>query len=223
VALRILIAVLAPALASAQLASNLVLQISTETAPPGGSVQLKLSLTAPALVGTGRIVLDLDPTVFGNIGTVSVFSAAGDVYGIATVQGQHLDASFTSPSGGIGQLRNLPVLVATVPILQSANPGTVATVTADASQSAWQDAWGNAISVAVAAGFVTVGGTLSIQNVTSTGAKLRWRLYTPNHRNHRWGCHRFHRICQPSGNRRHPCRPYRDYGQESHLARSQRW
>lgn len=150
-------------------APSLTMQISNETAPAGGWVQLKVSLSAPALVGSGRIVMDLDPTVFGNIGTVSVFSASGDAYGIATVQGQELDASFTSPSGGIGQLPNLPILVATVPILQSVKPGSVVTVSANASESTWQDTQGNTYSVSVTAASVTVGGTLSIQSVTPAG------------------------------------------------------
>jgi hypothetical protein len=35
-------------------AASLTLQISNETAPAGGWVQLKVSLSAPALVGSGR-------------------------------------------------------------------------------------------------------------------------------------------------------------------------
>ena len=153
-------------------AAPLTLQISQETAPAGGWVQLKISLAVPALVGSGRIVMDLDPSVFGNIGKVSVFSAAGDAYGIATAQGQHLDASFTSPSGGIGQLRNLPILVATVPILQTGAPGAVAAIAADPSQSTWQDPMGNAYSVTVVPGSVTAGGSLSVQGVTPGGGIL---------------------------------------------------
>jgi hypothetical protein len=153
-------------------APPLTLQISQETAPAGGWVQLKISLAVPALVGSGRIVMDLDPSVFGNIGTVSVFSAAGDAYGIATAQGQHLDASFTSPSGGIGQLRNLPILVATVPILQNAAPGAMAAIAVDPSQSTWQDPMGNTYSVTVVPGSVTFGGSLSVQGVTPGGGLL---------------------------------------------------
>jgi uncharacterized protein (TIGR03437 family) len=150
----------------------LTVQVSTEIAPAWGWVQVKLSLAAPALVGSGRIVMDFDPTVFGPIGTVAVFSAAGDALGFATVQGQHLAASFASPSGGIGQLRNLPVLVATIPVLQNAKPGTVVSIAADASQSTWQDPKGNTYSVVVTPGSVTVAGSLSIQSVTPGGGNV---------------------------------------------------
>lgn len=61
----------------------LTLQISNDTAPAGGWTQIKISLTAPHPVAAGKLVMDLDPSVFASIGSISVFSAEGDAYGMA--------------------------------------------------------------------------------------------------------------------------------------------
>jgi hypothetical protein len=61
--------------------------VSNETAPPGGTVQLKFSLSRPALIATGRLSVDLDPTMFASVTTASVFSANGDAYGFAQITG----------------------------------------------------------------------------------------------------------------------------------------
>jgi uncharacterized protein (TIGR03437 family) len=160
---------LAPPLFAQAPSPALAIQVSNETAPSGGWAQVKISLAAPALVASGRVVIDFDPSIFGNIAAAAVFSAQGDALASITVQAQHLDASFSSPSGGIGQLQNLPVLVATIPILGGVAPGTVAAVSADPSQSVWQDPYGNTYSVTATPGSVTVSGSLSIQNVSPGG------------------------------------------------------
>ena len=147
----------------------LAIQVSNETAPSGGWVQVKISLTAPALVAGGRIVINFDPSIFGNIASAAVFSAQGDALASITTQAQTLDASFSSPSGGIGQLQNLPVLVATIPILGGVASGAVAAISADPSQSAWQDPYGNTYPVTATPGSVTIAGSLSIQNVSPGG------------------------------------------------------
>jgi hypothetical protein len=46
--------------------------------------------------------MSFDPSVFGAIANVAVFSAKGDAVGVAVVGGQSLDVNFNSPSAGIG-------------------------------------------------------------------------------------------------------------------------
>lgn len=151
-------------------AANLTLQISNETAPPGGFAQIKVTLPSPALIGQGGLVLTLDPTVFGTPAAVATFSSAGDAFGFASVSNQQATASFTSPSASIGQLPGLPVLTITVPVLSSAAPGTITAITASASN--WTDAAGSAYTVTVAPGSVTIGGSLSVQNLAPGGGLL---------------------------------------------------
>src|ERR1035438_9351404 len=44
-------------------AANLTLQISSETAPPGGWAQIKISSPTPQLISSGRLVMQFDPAV----------------------------------------------------------------------------------------------------------------------------------------------------------------
>ena len=150
-------------------AANLALQVSSKTAPPGGWAQITISVATPALIAAGRIVVNFDPSVFGPIVNVSVFSAAGDAEGVAVVVGQSLNVTFNAPSAGIGQLSGLPVLTVTVPVLASAVTGTVRAITIDPSQSPWTDGSGNAYTVTATPGSLTVGGVLSVENISPGG------------------------------------------------------
>ena len=156
-------------------ANNLSLQISSETAPAGGWAQIKIYSATPQLVTAGRVLMKFDPTVFGSVAGVAVFSAQGDAVGVATVNGQSLDVTFSSKAGGIGQLPHLPVLTVTVAILASAPVGTVSPITLDASRGGWLDAQNNNYSVTSAPGSVTVGGNLSVRDVTPAGTLVRIR------------------------------------------------
>ena len=116
--------------------------------------------------------MDLDPAVFGNITGIAVFSAVGDAIGFATVQSRHLEAHFSSKSGGIGQLPGIPVFTVQVPVLATAPAGSKNTITLDPGTSQWTNPQGSIYSVSVATGDLTVGGTLSIQNATPGGGLL---------------------------------------------------
>jgi uncharacterized protein (TIGR03437 family) len=151
-------------------AANLTLQLSNETAPPGGWAQIEVTLPAPALIGQGTLVVTLDPAVFGVVSAVATFSATGDAFGDATVSSGQVSASITSASASIGQLPGLPVLTFTIPVLSTAAIGTVSPVTATATN--WTDAAGKAFTVTVGAGSVTIGGTLSVQNLSPGGGLM---------------------------------------------------
>ncbi len=153
-------------------AADLALQISSETAPAGGWAQIKVFSATPQHVSSGRIVMNFDPAVFGPISAVAVFSAQGDAMGVATVSGQSLDVTISSAAGGIGQLPHLPVLTVTIPVLASAPVGTVNAITLDASRGGWTDAQKNAYTVTITPGSVTVGGSLSVQNLAPGGGLL---------------------------------------------------
>jgi uncharacterized protein (TIGR03437 family) len=159
-------------LAAAPANRELALRVSSETAPAGGWAQIRVFAAAPHLVAGGSISMDFDPAIFGSIASVAVFSATGDALGYANVNGQHVDAHFSSPSGGIGQLPNLPLFVVSIPVLAGAKAGAAAAVTLDASGSPWTDAQGNTYTVTVNSGAVTVGGGLAVASVTPGGGIL---------------------------------------------------
>jgi uncharacterized protein (TIGR03437 family) len=155
----------------AQVPAPLALRISAETAPSGGWVQLKIYAAAPALIASGSISMDLDATMFGGISQVAVFSALGDAIGYANVTAQHVDAHFSSPAGGIGQLLELPILAVTVPINATPKPGATVQVTVDPTGSTWQDPLQNPYSVTASPAQFTVGGSVSVESI-SPGAGL---------------------------------------------------
>jgi uncharacterized protein (TIGR03437 family) len=167
-----LIFCVATLLAAAPASQGLVLQVSSETAPAGGWAQIKVFAATPHLVAGGSISMDFDPAVFGNIASVAVFSATGDALGYANVQGQHVDAHFSSSSAGIGQLPSLPLFAVWIPLLAGAKAGASTAVTLDPTGSPWTDAQGNTYSVTVNSGAVTVGGGLSVASITPGGGLL---------------------------------------------------
>jgi Viral BACON domain len=167
-------------LASAQ--ASLTLEVSSETAPAGGWAQIKVFASSPTLIASGALSVDLDPTVFGNIAGVAVFSATGDAIGFANVNGRHVDAQFSSNSASIGQLPGIPVFQISAPVLDGVAAGATVPVTLKPSAPSgpspyypaptWQDAKGNTYSVTVNPGQFTVGGTLSIESVSPGGGLL---------------------------------------------------
>ncbi len=111
-----LLALLPGALASSN--PTITLQVSSETAPPGGYAQFKIYLTEPALVSTAHIAMRLDPSIFGSPSIVAAFSATGDQIGNAGINDlSQLAANVSSPSASLGQLPGLPVFVVNVPVL----------------------------------------------------------------------------------------------------------
>ncbi|HEY3377552.1 MAG TPA: hypothetical protein VGL77_08660, partial [Armatimonadota bacterium] len=152
--------------------SVIELRIANETVPAGGTVQIKIFLAAPTPILTGRIVMKLDPAVFGPIASVNVLSATGDAFGYAKVEGQQVDAHFTSLSGGVGRLRNQPVMMISVPVLPGAVRGLSAPVIVDSGGTRWKDVDGTEYGITAKPGAVTVGGVLSIQSVTPGGGLL---------------------------------------------------
>ncbi len=177
-----LVPVLIVASAHAGTCPSLTLQISNETAPAGGWAQIKVFATPPRQITVGALTMDFDPAVFGDISNVAVFSATDDAAGYARVKGKHVDAHFSSPSGGIGQLPNLPVFVVSIPVLAGVPAGATSLLTLDPTGSpgnyylqsgpAWQDKAGNACSTTVSPATLRVGGSMSVQNLTPGGGLL---------------------------------------------------
>jgi uncharacterized protein (TIGR03437 family) len=155
--------------ASAQSAGpSLTLVVTNETAPAGGSVQIKVFAAAPCRITSGTLVLRLDFPIFGGPSDAMVFSANGDAWGSWNIYNR-VYGQFTSPSGGIGQLPGLPVLVQPVSVAAGLAKGTTANVTLDLSASYLYDLNGNLYSITAIPGTITIGGTLSIQSVTPGG------------------------------------------------------
>ena len=168
IALQVLLATLALATTT----SSASVSVSNETVPAGAVVQLKFTLSKPALIAAGELAMDLDPTIFGSVTSASAFSANGDAYGLVQIKGLHVDVQFGSLTGGVGQLPGEPMVVLTATVLGTAAAGQTASVTADPTRAIWTDPQQNTYSVTVTPGSVTIGGTLSTASVTPGGGLL---------------------------------------------------
>jgi hypothetical protein len=137
----VLLCIALGSLASAGLhAANLgvMASVSCPTVPPGGTAQITIALPSPIAFTHGTIAVDLDPTVFGNISAVNVFSASGDQQGFAMLQGLHTNVQFGAESGGIGRLPNMPMVEITAQVLSTARVGATGSVTVQ-STAVWYE------------------------------------------------------------------------------------
>ncbi len=123
-------------------AADLQLQVSNETVPAGAMANIKITAVTPQPIGSGQIVMDFDPAVFGDIAGVSVFSVNGDAVGVATAKGQHLEVTFVSPLSGIGRSPGFPILQVTIPVLATAALGAAAAITFDPKNVVATDSYG---------------------------------------------------------------------------------
>ncbi len=162
-----LVVLLCAALSAQSAGPALTLIVANETVPAGGWVQIKVFAATPCNITSGTLGLDFGSASFEASGDAMVFSATGDVWGswytYSRVRGQ-----FTSPSGGIGQLPGLPVLVLPVQVAGLAT-GTAMSVTVDLFASQLYDPNGKLYTITAVPGTITIGGTLSIQSVTPGG------------------------------------------------------
>src|SRR5258708_4067507 len=122
--------------------SSLAIDISAPSVAPGAVAQIRITLTTSHRISSGSVVMDFDPTVFGPVIAVDVFSAAGDQYGMANIKGLHVDAQFNSDSGGIGRLPGVPLLTITIPVLASAGSAGAA-INMVTGTTPWRDVDGN--------------------------------------------------------------------------------
>jgi len=113
--------------------------------------------------------MDFDPSVFGGITNISVFSATGDALGFAHVNGNHVDAQFSSTSGGIGQVQGLPAFVVSLPVLSGLSAGQKTAVAVSMANVQLNDVYGNAYSTSAVAGTFQVGGGMAVQSVNPAG------------------------------------------------------
>jgi uncharacterized protein (TIGR03437 family) len=152
--------------------SPLPLQISAAETPAGATAQIRIYLASPHQIASGRLVVDLDAAVFGPASAVDVFSATGDQVGVANIRDRHIEAQFSSITGGIGQLPGLPAVTILAPVLATAKTGETGSITISPGDIPWKDVQGNQYLPAVQPGRIKVGGNISVNSVSPGGGLL---------------------------------------------------
>lgn len=143
-------------------------RITSETLPSGGLMQIKMMLTAPRPIIVGSGGFDMD-AAFDGVEGVSLFSPAGDAYGVAVRQGRRFVARVVSPQASLGTQLDYPFLVVAATIRPGLAAGTRIPIAFDPSTT-FQGPGGSTYPMpAPQSGELTIGGSISITNVVPGG------------------------------------------------------
>jgi hypothetical protein len=168
---RLLIGTFAIAIAAGAAAQNIVgLRIADEAAPAGSIVQLKVQITEPKPISTGRGTIRTSgvSTIHG----IVLMNEGQDTYGVATVDGNDLSFNIVSPSSAFGTQSDYPI-VGVAGTVANASSGTVFPLQLDGSAFAFRDPSGAVYSMEIQDGHLTVTpGAIAIGDVKPGSAVM---------------------------------------------------
>jgi hypothetical protein len=177
-----LLLVVRPGIASAgDSGSAAGLSVASPTVPPGGLLQMQVFMTEPkpilkgrqrvrsqaatsAAVNSAAAVADI-VSPLGAVRDAAIFSAGGDVSGVAVTDSGGTQFFFSSPLTTYGTSTDIPVITLAYPVRATARAGQSMDLTLDADDSQWLNPKGKPYSFELKSGVMTVGGTLSITDV----------------------------------------------------------
>jgi hypothetical protein len=150
--------------------NGLSLKVLDETVPPGGFVQMKVTVTEPKpiIIGMSRIFY---PGVLGAVQGLLIPDAP-DAAGVAVIGDHTLAVRTVSPNGTIGTSTAGPAVVVTIAAPPTARAGASGALNLDPATSFYEDPSGNQYPLEIKQGTVRVGGTLSITDVLPGGGFL---------------------------------------------------
>ncbi len=139
---------------------GLTFQFRDETAPAGGTVQMKLEDSDGSPISGGRPAFAYDESVFDAVSGIGVFASTGETAGAAVIDGNHVGFSYVTTTPLVG---DHPIMTVALRIRPGTARGTRTEFTLDSS-SRWTVA-GEVVRPRVSSGEVTVGGRAAISNV----------------------------------------------------------
>ena len=159
------------------------LSVDSPTVPPGGTLQMQVFVTEPNPILKGKQGVKLAAVraaalvapvaaiaapapLLGAIRDASLFSTSGDVSGVAVGKSGGTQVFFTSPLTSFGTALDTPVMTIQVPVSAVGAVGQTVDLTLDPYNSLWYDPASNLYPVELKSGLMTVGGTLSVSDVT---------------------------------------------------------
>ena len=148
--------------------SGVSIKVLNSSAPPGGTIQLTVTLTEPKPIVTAGAGISFDTGVLGPVMGVALYGPAGassDAAGAAVPNGNALTVRTTSPSGAFGTDAAVPILAVTLGVRPDAPVGSDSRLVLDPATSFWIDPLGQPYAQQVKNGNFEVGGTVSINDV----------------------------------------------------------
>jgi hypothetical protein len=139
---------------------DLKFRIADETAPAGGTVQMKVRTTEVTPISGGRGRLSFNAAFFDGVSGIGVFAPTGEVAGAAVADGNQVAIAFVTTTPVTG---DYPVLTVALRIRPDIAAGSRTTFTLDPSSR-----WilnGAVVPARVSPGTVTAGGSVAISDV----------------------------------------------------------
>jgi hypothetical protein len=151
-------------------AKQVALFVPNETAPPGGLAQMKFMVTEPTPISSGTTSFSCDAGVFDDVWGIELFNPAGDVNGVAMIDGSQVKIQYITSSGAQGT--DYPIMTVALHVRPDAAPGSQTQFSLAPSSTWMLGLLGTASLKPQTPATVTVGGSLSITNVTPGGGTL---------------------------------------------------
>jgi IPT/TIG domain. len=144
------------------------LSVSTQTAPPGATTQVQISVTEPRPILTGGGSLDF--AAFDSVFGIAIIAPGQDTYGVALERGTNIALSVLSPSSSFGMNVDYPILTIAGRVPANATIGTIFALPIDPTSFHFLDASGVPYPLETNAGQLTVGNSVAIGDVSPGSA-----------------------------------------------------
>lgn len=143
---------------------GLSLRVNDESAPAGSIVQIKIDVTEPKPISTGRG--KIKSTAIAAVEGIVLMNEGQDTYGVAMLDGDELSFAITSPSATFGTPADYPILGIAGRVHNASN-GTGFDVTLDANGLGFRDPSGILYPTEIKNGRLTIdSGAIAIGDVT---------------------------------------------------------
>ena len=157
---------------------GLSLRIADEAAPAGSVVQIKIEVTEPKPISTGRG--KIRTRGIATVNGIVLMNEGQDTYGVAMVDGEELTFAITSPSSLFGTPDDYPILGIAGTVAPGASSGTSFPLTLDAGAIGFRDPSGAVYpfeidngTLTVSPGAVTVGDVSPGSGIVPAGGVVR--------------------------------------------------
>lgn len=143
---------------------GLSLRVSDEAAPPGSIVQIKIDVTEPKPISTGRGTIKIKglSTVQG----IALMNHDQDTFGVALLDGEELTFFINSPSSLFGTPTDYPIVTIAGTVRSDAAFGTTFPIKLDPSALRFVNPQGADYPIEVKDGQLTVANVIAIGDVS---------------------------------------------------------
>jgi hypothetical protein len=144
--------------------AGLSLRVSDESAPAGSIVQIKIDVTEPKPISTGKGTIKVKG--ISTIQGISLMNRGQDSFGLALVDGEDLRFVIASPAGLFGTTADYPIVTVAGTVAPGAAPGTTFPLTFGADALHFIGPSGSTYPLELTDGRLTVANSVTIGDVS---------------------------------------------------------